>query len=179
MFTAMKKAQSTMEFLTTYGLAFFIILIAIGGLNYFDLLNAKSFVPNSCKLDGAIECPVYAITPTSETDINLDLRLKNNLAERVNITGVRIKEKKMDEFCKSTEIWDVNGASVQHDNVLPHTREADIRFKLDDGSDCPFASSGLNDIEGKKKRFDVQVYYTKGDSDKVAVAIGVMTVSIK
>ena len=35
----MRKAQAALEFLTTYGWAFIVILIMIGALAYFGVLN--------------------------------------------------------------------------------------------------------------------------------------------
>lgn len=40
-----KKAQSALEFLTTYGWAFLVILIMIGALAYFGVLDPNRFLP--------------------------------------------------------------------------------------------------------------------------------------
>jgi len=43
-----KKGQSALEFLTTYGWAFLVILIMIGALSYFGVLNPSRFLPDKC-----------------------------------------------------------------------------------------------------------------------------------
>lgn len=42
-----KQAQAAMEFLMTYGWALLIVLIAIGALAFFGVLNHERFVPKS------------------------------------------------------------------------------------------------------------------------------------
>ena len=43
-----KKSQSALEFLTTYGWAFLVILIMIGALSYFGVLDPSRFLPDKC-----------------------------------------------------------------------------------------------------------------------------------
>ena len=43
-----KKSQAALEFLTTYGWAFLIILIMIGALSYFGILSPSKLLPNRC-----------------------------------------------------------------------------------------------------------------------------------
>ncbi|MBI2659218.1 hypothetical protein HYX05_03935 [Candidatus Woesearchaeota archaeon] len=42
------KSQAALEFLTTYGWAFLVILIMIGTLAYFGILNPSKILPNRC-----------------------------------------------------------------------------------------------------------------------------------
>ena len=41
----MKKSQQAMEFLMTYGWAIIVVLVAIGALAYFGVLNIKNLSP--------------------------------------------------------------------------------------------------------------------------------------
>ncbi|MFH1916222.1 MAG: hypothetical protein ABIJ21_03080 [Nanoarchaeota archaeon] len=50
------KGQSALEFLTTYGWAFMIILVMIGSLSYFGVLNMNTFIPERCQFDNAFSC---------------------------------------------------------------------------------------------------------------------------
>ena len=48
----MKKAQASIEFLLTYGWAILVVLLVIGALVYFGVLNPRQFLPTKCKIDG-------------------------------------------------------------------------------------------------------------------------------
>ena len=57
---ANKKAQAAMEFLMTYGWAILVVLVVIGALAYFGVLNPRNLVPNSCKMTaGATRAAAY------------------------------------------------------------------------------------------------------------------------
>ena len=45
-----KKAQAAMEFLMTYGWAILVVLIVIGALAYFGVLNPQNLLPEKCTL---------------------------------------------------------------------------------------------------------------------------------
>jgi hypothetical protein len=51
-----KKAQSALEFLTTYGWAFLVILIMIGALAYFGILDPSRFLPDKCVVTTGFGC---------------------------------------------------------------------------------------------------------------------------
>lgn len=51
-----KKAQSALEFLTTYGWAFLVILIMIGALAYFGVLDPSRFLPDKCVFTTGFSC---------------------------------------------------------------------------------------------------------------------------
>ncbi|HLP79060.1 MAG TPA: hypothetical protein VK158_00335 [Acidobacteriota bacterium] len=65
-----KKAQSALEFLTTYGWAFLVILIMIGALSYFGVLDPARFLPDKCVATTGFAClevRVTSATPTAGT----------------------------------------------------------------------------------------------------------------
>ncbi len=45
----MKKGQAALEFLMTYGWAFLVILVMIGTLAYFGVLNVSALLPDRCQ----------------------------------------------------------------------------------------------------------------------------------
>jgi hypothetical protein len=61
----MRKAQAALEFLTTYGWAFIVILVMIGALAYFGVLNPGKTMPNKCIVEAGFECRDYQITSNS------------------------------------------------------------------------------------------------------------------
>ncbi len=51
-----KKAQGALEFLMTYGWAFLVILVMIGALAYFGVLNPTKFLPDKCTFGTEVTC---------------------------------------------------------------------------------------------------------------------------
>ncbi|HLP79059.1 MAG TPA: hypothetical protein VK158_00330 [Acidobacteriota bacterium] len=60
-----KKAQSALEFLTTYGWAFLIILIMIGALSYFGVLDPARFLPDKCVATTGFSCLEVRVSTTA------------------------------------------------------------------------------------------------------------------
>ncbi|MFH1636826.1 MAG: hypothetical protein ABIB71_00195, partial [Candidatus Woesearchaeota archaeon] len=58
----MKKGQAAMEFLMTYGWAILVVLIAIGALAYFGVLNPSRFLPKSCTISPGFSCEEFKVT---------------------------------------------------------------------------------------------------------------------
>lgn len=81
-----RKAQSALEFLTTYGWAFLVILIMIGALAYFGVLDPKRFLPDKCVMTAGINCGEYVINAGDPSQ--LQLRMTNNLGKTANVQNV-------------------------------------------------------------------------------------------
>ena len=62
-----KKGQAALEFLSTYGFAFLIILVMIGALAYFGVLNPQNFLPDRCTSAPEIGCDEYRVIDSSGT----------------------------------------------------------------------------------------------------------------
>ncbi|HLD15778.1 MAG TPA: hypothetical protein VJB94_04350 [Candidatus Nanoarchaeia archaeon] len=56
-----KKGQAALEFLMTYGWAILVVLIAIGALAYFGVLNPKGILPKSCILAPGFNCDDFIV----------------------------------------------------------------------------------------------------------------------
>jgi len=77
----MKKSQAALEFLTTYAWAFLVILIMIGALAYFGILNPSRLLPDRCNFGTEIGCVDYSATYGGGTAGVISLRLKNSVGE--------------------------------------------------------------------------------------------------
>ena len=56
-----KKSQVAMESLMVYGIAILIVMLAIGALMYFGVLDLGAYLPDSCKIKGGtFDCTDYA-----------------------------------------------------------------------------------------------------------------------
>ncbi|MBI2143863.1 hypothetical protein HYU17_01775 [Candidatus Woesearchaeota archaeon] len=82
-----KKGQAAMEFLMTYGWAILVVLVVIGALAYFGVLNPQQFLPTKCQLPVGLACTDYAIgLSASQTQ----LVLSNGLGTDIKLTSLAI-----------------------------------------------------------------------------------------
>jgi hypothetical protein len=79
-----RRAQAALEFLTTYGWAFLVILIMIGALAYFGVLNPSNLVPDKCVASSGFSCEEAQVRAT--TTGAMVARVKNGL-EPITING--------------------------------------------------------------------------------------------
>jgi hypothetical protein len=56
-----KRGQAAMEFLMTYGWAILVVLVVIGALAYFGILNPSILLPERCELQMGVNCKDYYI----------------------------------------------------------------------------------------------------------------------
>ena len=85
----MKKGQAALEFLMTYGWAILVVLVAIGALAYFGVLRPERLLPEKCIVatGSGLYCDDYSASGATGT---VTLRLKNILADTVNVTSVNL-----------------------------------------------------------------------------------------
>lgn len=85
-----KRGQAALEFLTTYGWAFLVILVMIGALGYFGVLNPDNFLPQRCNVGPEFNCVEYqAIAWGSGTipSVNLSVILGNNVGDAMTVNN--------------------------------------------------------------------------------------------
>ncbi len=70
----MKRGQAALEFLMTYGWAILVVLIAIGALAYFGVLNPSRYLPNSCTITPGIACNDFKLSTASGGSVQLIMR---------------------------------------------------------------------------------------------------------
>jgi hypothetical protein len=84
-----KKGQAAIEFLTTYSWALLGIIISIGALSYFDLLNSDRYVGESCNTGSQIQCLELQVEPMNtkfgKSYGVLKIGLRNNYPVDVDI----------------------------------------------------------------------------------------------
>ena len=75
-----RKSQAAMEFLMTYGWAILVVLVAIGALAYFGVLNPAQFLPEKCTGPAGMDCLDKASIVAGATSVGyVELAVKNNL----------------------------------------------------------------------------------------------------
>ena len=74
-----------MEFLMTYGWAILVVLVAIGALAYFGVLNPGRFLPSSCTIEPGISCDDFKLTATEAQVV-----LRNGLGDDLTAVSVAL-----------------------------------------------------------------------------------------
>ena len=81
-----RRGQAALEFLTTYGWALLVILVMVGALVYFGLLNPNRALPNRCDMPPGFACKDFQIR---ENGFDIIILNKNGDAiKSVNLTAL-------------------------------------------------------------------------------------------
>ncbi len=145
-----KQAQAALEFLTTYGWAFVLIMVMIGAITYFGVLNPKKLTPDRCTFSSEILCDDYLLTQNG-----MQLRMKNSISEPIIVDKVTASTEAAAVDCTSSLI----GAPWKPEEIK------NVGFV------CDFSASGFT--EGEKKKVGVEIEYHKiksGSSYKNSIA---------
>lgn len=135
------NAQAALEFLTTYGWAFLVILIMIGTLAYFGILSPGKILPNRCTIGPEFDCVDYQISATQNT---FKIRLKNNVGEPIAVQSVALKSETATNFACATP--PANPATWKSGEII------DLAW-----SGCNTAATGM--VAGEKGKILVKITY--------------------
>jgi hypothetical protein len=80
------KSQAAMEFLMTYGWAILVVLVAIGALAYFGVLNPAKFLPSSCIITPGISCEDHLV----KADGTASIIIRNGMGVTLNNLNMSI-----------------------------------------------------------------------------------------
>jgi uncharacterized protein (UPF0333 family) len=142
-----KKGQAALEFLTTYGWAFMVILVMIGALAYFGVLNPGKLVKDQCTSTAGVGCKSYEVNLASG---QMSISFTNNLGQAVTISSVNISTKAATTVVPP-QISDANGVAISAANpAVP-----DAVFML---RNCTFAAATA--FPGKKSGDKVKMDFT-------------------
>ncbi|MFH1400570.1 MAG: hypothetical protein ABIH41_03560 [Nanoarchaeota archaeon] len=84
-----RKGQAALEFLTTYGWAFLVVLVMIGALAYFGVLDPSRFLPEKCVFGSGVGCLDYGGFKQG-TGGNISARLVNGFGYGLSVTTVNV-----------------------------------------------------------------------------------------
>jgi len=122
-----KKAQAAMEFLMTYGWAILVVLVVIGALSYFGVLNPQNLLPEKCTLPMGLYCKDHIIKQGGDLNGSVSLKLENGMGRGIMIRNIIVEG--------------ANG-QVVHNCSIDLTTDCNSS-NVDDEDDC-----GYNSIEG-------------------------------
>ncbi len=135
------KSQAALEFLTTYGWAFLVILIMIGTLAYFGILKPSKILPSRCNIGPEFQCVDHQISATANT---FKMRLKNNVGEPITVQSMTLDSETVTKFACSTAA--ANPTAWKPGEILDFT-----------WSGCNAAATGM--IAGEKGKVLVKISY--------------------
>ena len=130
-----KRGQAAMEFLMTYGWAILVVLVAIGALAYFGVLNPSKFLPSSCTIAPGMGCDDFKVTEST-----VQVLLRNGLGDDLSSVQVAVAG------CTASAEADGND-SWTDGSVLG-------------GSDGISLTSCSNGVAGARFKSDVTITYT-------------------
>lgn len=132
-----KRGQAALEFLMTYGWAILVVMVIIGALAYFGVLNPTMFVPERCSLGSGLSCDTFTVSPAAA-----NIRVTNSLGRDITVTGFEA------EYLDNTCVWD----DTQIVRAGQH-----FDFNLD--------GCGLDaNNQGRKIQFDLEFTYFPTDA---------------
>jgi preprotein translocase subunit SecF len=155
-----KKGQAAMEFLTTYGWAFLVIIVVIVALWQFGVFDTTSRMPASCSLGSMLDCSGGYAVSVNSTNMTVELNIKNNELSSIAITGLEIKEQGQEDYC------DLSLSGLE---IINSRQAKDLTFR---GTLCSGISADIKQV------FDVRVMYTKGGSSIETIASGRLVVDV-
>ena len=152
-----KKGQAALEFLTTYGWAFLVILVMIGALAYFGVLDPTRFLPQRCQFGAELYCARYTLDGTQDI---ARFELRNSLPDTLYINHTEYK-RPADATWRKCEAGSSEGVTIRRENMgvlnctlNPNTvmsgNKDRVQFKIvySQGGDG-FDSRFVNDLYGE------------------------------
>jgi hypothetical protein len=86
-----KKGQLAVETLLIYGIAILVVMLAIGALIGFGVLDMGNLLPDSCQL-ADLTCENYAVSKDIGAGVGeVQLELRNNLGKNIDAISVKIE----------------------------------------------------------------------------------------
>ncbi len=145
-----KRAQAAMEFLMTYGWAIMVVLIVIGALAYFGVLNPQRLLPPKCTFPTGLSCRDHIVTASGD---EVKINLVNGLGKAIyirNVSADPLTGNPITAPCNATMVSALyvrNGDSVD----------------LNLNSSCTIANMFVD--PNTKYRWDINLDYYYADSD--------------
>ena len=94
-----------MEFLMTYGWALVVVLVAIGALAFFGVLNPSQFLPETCVLGPGFACDDFKVvnSDTDDDDDRIFINVQNGIGKSLDLfmiyVGKETPETMGNEMC--------------------------------------------------------------------------------
>lgn len=145
-----KQGQAALEFLTTYGWAFLVILIMIGSLAYFGILNPTKILPNRCNFGPEFECVDYQLSRTAG---DVKIKMKNNAGDPIVVSSFTVSSE------STTPLSCTAPVNIGAQNVWGTAEVRDFTL-----TSCNIAAVGFQAGEKEKVLINIKYYSVKSGS---------------
>ncbi len=88
-----KRGQASIEYLATYGWAILVVLVTIGALAHFGILNPARYIPESCGLDVRYGCSNFLVNSYVG---NVIIQVESRSDDDILITGFAVQGNDID-----------------------------------------------------------------------------------
>ncbi len=163
-----KRGQAALEFLMTYGWAFLVIMIMVGALAYFGVLDPTRFLPDRCSFGTPLLCQDDRYTIRSADDGTIIAGLINQHNTRIEVYEASLSS--------DQPVVDTDDCDICFSDGFSCTGGEDLKVVADDSVswgqgeskqlvvDC---TDGEDLPDGSKYRFDITMrYYGAGSSEE-------------
>ena len=166
-----KRGQAALEFLMTYGWAILVVLVVIGALAYFGVLNPNILVPEKCTMATGLSCKDYKlyhdanIVGNTDEPYGVKLYFENGMGKTIRVTDIKVLNPTTGkEVC----VGDISSSSLSTGTYVSTTHTANIT----NGGGTSFeiipatgGSQGCNFTNaGRKEKLNLEVTYYFADS---------------
>jgi hypothetical protein len=112
----MRKGQAALEFLTTYGWAFLVILVMIGALAYFGVLNPSKMLPSRCVFSPEIQCIESKVIGNQSNNGILKFRVTNSVGSTATFAfgATYLDKSELATSCDATD----NGLNIRSGSTM-------------------------------------------------------------
>ncbi len=181
----MRKAQLAVETLLIYGIALLIVMLAIGALIGFGVLDLGALLPESCSIQGAaLNCENYFISKTAGNGFQLEL--SNNLGKNIqDLRLVRVYPENANDVGSLTAGC-VPGAPIPFrtaaGTITPGSPQVSAATPLFNGNRAVVFATGCqpsaNLKTGRKLNLIFEIRYQTSGSSLSPTATGKMRVTV-
>ena len=156
----MRRGQAALEFLMTYSWAILVVIIIIGALAYFGVLNPQSLMPDKCTLTAGFSCDDYLLQGGGSPQVSFTVT--NGLGRSIELTYLNITSPAGNECKKDLTVTVAPGDRY---TFTASASESEVSDCVDD----------LQGLEGSKTRVKIKFgwkYADMGDDAAVHTAAG-------
>jgi len=161
-----RKSQAALEFLTTYGWAFLVILIMMSALAYFGVLNPSKLLPDRCNFGSEIRCNKNLMVINNELPPGntIVMRLANNFGTSVVVTDAKVATDVI-TVGTCTVFFDRDGTGAGLDPVDPGSGTPAATFTWNSDETVNLLArcdTGNLLVEKEKVKFGVEINFYPG-----------------
>ena len=99
-----RKSQAALEYITTYAMAFAILVIMLGAISYYSLLDFEKYLPEKCAFSSQFRCVDYSLGSGA-----IKVKLLNNIKANIKISEISVENNEEPELKCTGTLVDVAG----------------------------------------------------------------------